>query len=144
MLTSILVAALNLTALAASMIVNALMTGLIVFKIFKVFLKVKAATTSVERLLGSTGGCTRFRHVIFVIIESGLALFAIQLVRVVLSLVPSQSTPITLNLITGINQMFNVIIKPVHFYFFSFIDNWLGHRSNNNFGAGFNEIVLRR
>ena len=75
-----------LTALAASMVVNALVTGLIVLKILIVFLEVKA--TSVGRTLGSlssNAGGSKLRHIIFIIIESGMALFAIQLVRVVLT-----------------------------------------------------------
>jgi hypothetical protein len=44
--------------------------------------QIKAATTSVERTLGTTGG-TKLRNVIFIIIESGMALLAVQLVRVV-------------------------------------------------------------
>ena len=67
------------------MAVNALVTGLIVFKILKVFLEVRA--TSVEQTLGSllnsTGG-PKLRHITFIIIESGMALFAIQLARVVI------------------------------------------------------------
>ena len=98
-----------------SIAVNALVTGLIVFKIVKVFLEVKDTTTSVERTLGlgSTGG-TKLRHVIFVIIESAMALFAIQIIRLVLSfglwdgLVP-------FSLVFGIAQMLNVIIESVHF-----------------------------
>jgi TRAP-type mannitol/chloroaromatic compound transport system permease small subunit len=73
------------------MAVNALMTGLIVFKILKVFLEFKP--TSVERTLGSlssTGG-SKLRHIIFIIIESGMALFAIQLVRVVLTSLVAQT-----------------------------------------------------
>ena len=62
------------TGLTASMAVNALMTGLIVFKILKMFLKVK--TTSDELTLGSSGG-TKLQYIIFIIIESGMALFAI-------------------------------------------------------------------
>ena len=50
-------------SLAASMAVNALVTGLIVFKILNVFLESKANVPSVERTLGSTGGTT-LRHVI--------------------------------------------------------------------------------
>ena len=67
------------------MVVNALATALIVFKILKVFLEVKP--TSVERTLGllsSTEG-PKLQHIIFIIIESGMALFSIQLVRVVIS-----------------------------------------------------------
>ena len=133
------------------MAVNTLVTGLIVFKILRVFLEVKATVTSVERTLGSTGG-TKLRQIIFIIIESGMALFAIQLVRVVLYiLIPnipgvSNNFQISSYLVMGIHQMFNVIIKSVHFYFFFVLlitFAWLGHRTNINFGAGQDEIVLR-
>ena len=109
------------------MAVNALVTGLIVFKILKVFLEVKATVTSVERTLGSTGGI-EFRHIIFIIIESGMALFAIQLVRIVLSILVLEPvlgmqgyySMVASVLVVGIHQMFNVIIRSVHFYFFFF------------------------
>ena len=102
-----------LTSFALFMAVNTLATGLIVFKILKVFLEVKP--TSVERSLGATGGA-KLRPIIFIIIESGVALFAIQLVRIVYSCLPLQPpTLLTFNLIIGINQMFNVIIRFVHF-----------------------------
>ena len=106
------------------MAVNALVTGLIVVKILKVFLEVKATVTSVERTLGSTGG-TKLRHIIFIIIESGMALFAIQLVRIVLLAVPSSSDTLDyLYLqVISIHQMFNVIIRSIYFYFFYFTDN---------------------
>ena len=83
------------------------------------FLEVKGLrATSVERTLGSTGG-TKFGHIVFVIIESGMALFAVQLVRVVLSNLPVQlRPPNSVDLVIGINQMFNVIIKSVHFQIF--------------------------
>jgi hypothetical protein len=104
-----------LTSYAASMAVNTLVTVLIVFKIVKVFLKVKP--TSVERTLGlgsTSAGGTTLRHVIFVIIESAMALFAIQVVRLVLSLnLWDGSVPF--ELIFGIAQMLNVIIRSVHF-----------------------------
>ena len=112
-----------LTGLAASMVVNALVTGLIVFKILKVFLQVKA--TSVEQTLGSLSspGGPKLRHIIFIIIESGMALFAIQLVRVVISslfeLLVAAQTPISLivasEFVIVIHQALNVIIRPVHF-----------------------------
>ena len=110
------------------MVVNTLTTGLIVFKILKVFLEVKA--TSIERTLGSLGSNavdTKLRHIIFIIVESGMTLFAIQLLRVVLitSLWAVQQTSSTqpailsievaLNLIHGIHEMLNVIIRSVHF-----------------------------
>ena len=106
------------------MAVNGLVTGLIVFKILRVFLEVKAATTSVEQTLGSTGG-TKSRHIIFVIIESGMMLLVIQVVRTVLyalAFVPGQSAPLALDFFIGINELFNVIIKSVHFYFFCFTE----------------------
>ena len=95
--------------LAASMAVNTLVTGMIVFRIFKGAMP----STSVERTLGSTGG-NKFRHIMFIIIESGMALFAIQLVRVVLAVI---SVPVEQeflffaaeDIVVVINQMLNVI-----------------------------------
>jgi hypothetical protein len=117
LLTPAWASTLAISGFVASMAVNTLVTGLIVFRILKVFLEVKAATTSVEQTLGTTGG-TKLRHVIFVIIESGMTLFAVQLVRVVLYSLPMQC--IAYNLSLGINEMFNVIMRSVHFYSFSF------------------------
>ena len=118
------------------MAVNTLVTGLIVFKILQVFLEVKAAVTSVERSLGSTGG-TKLRHVIFIMIESGMALFAIQLVRVVLSILADQAVLMLsidaqkgLFLVIGIHQMFNVIIRSVHFPFVLLIAFYLARASH--------------
>ena len=90
-----------------SMAVNALVTGLIVFKILKVFLQVRP--NSVERGLGSTGG-SKLRHIIFVIIESGMALFAIQLLRLVFFILPMDWTVTASDYADVINDMFNVII----------------------------------
>ena len=114
----------TLTSSALSMAVNTLMTGMIVFKILKVFLENNA--TSVEQTLGLTGD-NKLRHIIFIIIESGMALFAIQLVRVVLLILAwqfeSENTIDSLLLVIGIHQMFNVIIRSVHFYLFCVADN---------------------
>ena len=107
------------------MVVNALVTGLIVFKILnlKVFLEVKA--TSVDQTLGSlrsTGG-PRLRYIVFIIIESGMALFVIQLVRLVitslLELQPGKTPPslnIAFDIVAVIHQMLNVIIRSVSFF----------------------------
>ena len=114
---------LMVTSFTLSMAVNAMMTTLIVLKILQVLLEVKP--TLVERTLGTraTGG-TKLQPVIFIIIESGMALFAIQLVRVVLSCLPLQfSTILAFSLTIGINQMFNVIILSVHFFIFCFTNN---------------------
>ena len=116
-------ATLTLTALAASMAVNSLVTGLIVFNILEVFLEVKP-TSVAERKLGSLSSTrgTKLRHIIFVIIESGMALFAIQLVRVVItSLVEFQALQMVLtgvisfDLVIGIHEILNVIIKICSF-----------------------------
>ena len=109
-----------LTSFAASMAVNTLVTGLFVFRILQVYLEIKP--TSIERTLGSTGD-TKFQHVIFIVIESGMALFTIQLVRVVLVILPIQLTEPAingLNLVIGINTMLNVIIR----FCFSFLPSF--------------------
>ena len=107
---------LMITSFALSMAVNALVTTLIVFKILKVFLEVKPALGSV-----ATEG-TKLRSVIFIIIESGMALFAIQLVRVVLSCLKlNELTVLAFGSTIGINQMFNVII--ILFFIFCFTNN---------------------
>ena len=117
--------ALMTTALTASMAVNTLVTGMIVFRILKV---TGVRPTSLEGTLGSTGG-NKFRHIMFIIIESGMALFSIQLVRVVLGFirVPVEQEPFLIgaeNIVIAINQMLNVIIiRFFHLYFFCFADN---------------------
>ena len=103
-----------ITSFSLSMAVNTLVTGLIVFKIFKVFLQVKAVTTSVERTLGTTAGGTKLGHVLFVIIESGMALLAVQLARFVLYVLynlpsESESASDAYFIFIPINEMFNVI-----------------------------------
>ena len=120
-----------ITGLTVSMAVNALVTGMIVFRILKVTGVSRPTSTSVERSLGSTGG-TKFRHIMFIIIESGMSLFAIQLVRVVLAII---SAPVehwqeplfraVYDIVVVINQMLNVIIiiRSLHLSFFSFADD---------------------
>jgi hypothetical protein len=114
------------TGFILSIVVNTLVTGLIVFKIRKMFLEYKAAsvTTSVERTLGTTGGTIlQVQHVIFIIIESGMALLAVQLARFVLYILPSASSAAYYLIIaSGISEMINVIISSVRFYFFCFTD----------------------
>ena len=96
---------------ALSMTVNALVTGLIVFRIFKVFQEVKTSTADFQTL-GVTGGST-LRRVIFIIIESGMALFSIQLARFVAGVVTTSASNDVFYLIDGIHEMFNVIIRSV-------------------------------
>ena len=120
------------TALAASMVVNFLVTGLIVFKILKVFLELKA--TSVERMMGSLSstGSTKLRHIIFMVIESGRHGVVCHLPgsRRDYQPVVLQAMQATLGLIIAedfvivIHQMFNVIIISVHFFFIFFLFYW--------------------
>ena len=97
------------------MAVNTLVTGMIVFKILKVLLEVKAATNLDQGTWGSLkstgGGSTRLRYIIFVIIESGMALFVIQLVRIVvvnIEQLSNEQQQMAANFISPINSMFNV------------------------------------
>jgi len=93
------------------MTVNALVTGLIVFRIFKVFRGVKSVSTLDETSFGITGG-KKLQSIIFIIIESGMGLFAIQLARLVFSL-PQLSTTGEIGafeLIASIHEMLNVSI----------------------------------
>ena len=98
---------LAITDLALSMTVNALVTGLIVFRILKVFQEVKTSTAV-------TGGST-LRRVIFIIIESGVALFSIQLARLVATVLSGMDEAVrnAYYLIVGIHEMLNVIIRSV-------------------------------
>ena len=86
-------------------------------------MEVKAATSAEQTLgsLSSTGGL-KLQRIIFIIIESGMALFAIQLARIVItSLVELQAfqtspgTIIALNFVNRIHVLLNVIIRSVHF-----------------------------
>ena len=108
-----------LTGLATSMAVNLLGTGLIVFKILKVMLPFKPTFKSVK-VLKEWIDVAKFRHILFIVIESGMALFAIQLVRIVLT---STELVVGMNFVIGIHKMLNVIIRSVYFYFFFFTDD---------------------
>jgi len=77
---------LGVTGLTLSMTVNALVTGLIVFRILKVSWEVK--TTLEDQILDVTDGSGTLQRVIFVLLESGMALFCIQLARLVVTFVP--------------------------------------------------------
>ena len=100
--------------LAISLALNALVTGLIAFRIFRV---VKGNTTFYENMksLGVAGGRqVEFRYIMFVMIESGMALFSIQLARVVVTAMRiggtggSDSTMAAFNFIVNWHEMLNV------------------------------------
>ena len=101
-----------LTCLITSMTVNALATGLIVFKIFKVFREVRSVTTLEDKSLGITHG-NKLRSVIFIIIESGMVLFAIQGARVVVTISQTDAAYNAFLSIAAIHEMVNVIISSV-------------------------------
>ena len=105
---------LGIASLATSMAVNALVTGMIVFKILKVFLEVNPIL--VKPTLGSTGGATsKLQHIIFAIIESGMMLFTIQVIRLVFGILPMEWTLDFSEYAIAVNQMFNVNIRSIHF-----------------------------
>ena len=97
------------TSLAISLTVNTVVTGLIVLRIVKVYWEVRS--TSEYRYLGVGGANGKIRSIIFIIIESRMAMFSIQLVRVILAFLKLDATYI----VVGIGQMFNVIIQSVIF-----------------------------
>ena len=96
----------SLTGLTASMVVNALVTGLIVYKIFKVFRLVRP--TSTGQTLGPTGG-RRLSSVMYVIIESGMILFSIQLARFATCVVKTDAAFYAFQTIVYVHEVFNVI-----------------------------------
>lgn len=101
-----------ITGLSTSIVVNIIAISLIVFSIFKVFRQVKA--TSDEQILGTTGGST-LRPIIFVLIESGMVLFSIQMARlVVVSLLTwkySMGAQDTFFFIASVHGMINASIR---------------------------------
>ena len=101
-----------LASLAITMIVNALATGLIVFRIFVVFRQIRV--TSDDQVFGATRG-TKLRSIIFVLIESGLLLFSIQLARLVVSILSGTSGNAVdaFYPIVCIHQQLNVIRRSV-------------------------------
>lgn len=94
------------------------------FKIFKVFHEVKGITTTVEKSLGVTRG-EKLCAIIFIIIRSGMALFVIQLARVVITaLGPGTNADFgAYTLIVGVHIVLNVIqSSAVVLYFTDNVD----------------------
>ena len=104
-----------LAGLALSMAVNTLVTGLIVFRIFKVFQEVKIGTAD-DKILGVTSG-SKLRRIIFILIESGMALFSIQLTRFLVSIVylltDTDASFSAFQVVLGMHEMLNVIMRSV-------------------------------
>jgi len=104
---------LEVAGLALSMTVNALVTGLIVFRIFKAFQQVQTRISE-DEILGVTGSTLRLVNgVVFILIESGMALFAIQLARLVVTIVTTDAAYAAYYLILGIHEMLNGITPTI-------------------------------
>ena len=93
------------------MTVNALVTGLIVFRIFKTFQEVKFISDDLNFGTTHAHAGRKLRSIIFVVIESGMTLFAIQVARLVVTILVTQSADNAFELISPIYQQLNVIIK---------------------------------
>ncbi|KAF8810617.1 hypothetical protein BYT27DRAFT_7186023 [Phlegmacium glaucopus] len=104
---------LDIASFAVSMTVNALVTGLIVWKIFSVYCEVKSAESD-HQTLRVTGG-RKIRTVIFVLIESGMMLFSIQLARLVLAIVLTDTAFDAYQIIAPVHQMLNGITPTIIF-----------------------------
>ena len=137
---------LTLTSLATSMIVNALVTGLIVFRISKVFREVQSVTTSEEKSL-RIGGGNKIRSVVFIIIESGMVLFAIQLAQVAIttSVKAINPTYYALEFIGGIHLIVNVTVSSVIVTLCLLITSiGLGYSTYHHLGASVARIIFPR
>ena len=107
----------TITSFAMSLTVNALVTGLIVFRITKVYWQVVKPAVA-GKTFGATGG-SRLRPVIFILIESGMALLCMQLAQMVLNVVQTDAAIIVDQPIAYIVQMLNVITRStIIVYFF--------------------------
>ena len=103
-----------------------------------------------ERILGAAGGST-LRSLIFVLIESGMVLFSIQLFRLVIaSILVWTDVAFKLNnvypFIIGIHQMLNVIIRSDIFLLFILliICGYIGHNTYNHSSASVDGILFPR
>ena len=113
------------TSITLSMTVNALVTSLIVVKIFEVFREVSNLNTPTENILSVTGG-RKLQSVIFILIESGMVLFSVQLARLVVTILTTDAATDAFTLIGYIHQMVNVIIRLVISTSLSLLIIWHG------------------
>lgn len=113
------------TSITLSMTVNALVTSLIVVKIFEVFREVSNLNTPTENILSVTGG-RKLQSVIFILIESGMVLFSVQLARLVVTILTTDAATDAFTLIGYIHQMVNVIIRLIISTSLSLLIIWHG------------------
>ena len=126
-----------MTGLGISLIVNAAVTGLIVFRILKVYNEVKPIFE--HRTLGNGGPAgARLRSIMLIIIESGMAMFTIQLTRVVLTIFQNETFYIS----AGINKIFNVIIQSLVISTCILLRSFLGNYTHHYPPASVNGIIL--
>ena len=134
---------LTLITVTMSLAVNALVTGLIVFKIFKVYCESKP---SYDQSFSASGG-SKLRLVIFILIESWMPLFCIQVARLVVTFVWTQAAINAAQPIISIYEMFNVINIILSLYYLLILLItwiWLEHDTYDHPGAGCNGIVFPR
>ncbi|KAF8801521.1 hypothetical protein BYT27DRAFT_7198025 [Phlegmacium glaucopus] len=93
-----------------SLIVNVLVTGLIAFRIAKVYWNVK--NTLNKNTFGATGG-SKLRSIIFIVIESGMALLACQLAWLVSTVVRTTAATEAVSISTGVHEMINGIAPTI-------------------------------
>jgi len=104
--------AMFMASLALSLVVNALVTGLIVFRIFMVYREAKP--TMSEESLDTAGSGRTLRSIMFIIIESGMALFSMQLVRLGLYTMSGEFAAMQgYAIILGMSQMIHGIAPTV-------------------------------
>jgi len=85
-----------------SLAVNAVVTGLILFRIFKVYWEVEPVLY--EKFSNVTGGC-KFRSIALALIESAMALFALQLTLFVCAILATEPSGVVAYLTIGVHQM---------------------------------------
>ena len=126
-----------MTALGISLTVNAAVTGLIALRIIKVYKEVKP--TFRHRTLGHGGPAeANFWSIMLIIIESGMAMFTIQLIRVVLTILQNDAFYI----FVGINQIIIVIIQSLVISTFILLRLFLGNYTHPHPLTSVNGIIL--
>ena len=127
-----------MTGLGISLTVNATVPGLIMLRILKVYKETEP--TFEYRTWGNSGPAwTKLRSIMLIKIESGVAMFTIQLIRVVLIILQNDGLYISV----GINQIFNVIIQSLVICTFHFLLRlFLGNYTHPHPLASVNGIIL--
>ena len=151
----------GVAAIVLSMIVNALMTGLIVFRILKVkpfqVTRVKpelhpSAAGDPLQTLSALGSYSGFKYwsVLSIIIESGMALFCVQLIRVVLQVIDilemtSSDVPLNaLEIVIPIHEILNVSTIKTSIITTSYHGVCVGYNTYYHLSAGLNEVIFLR